>query len=348
MKQDTFTKMKTADHSLTIGLTYDLRSEYLANGHTEEQVAEFDSESTIDALVETITSLGFTVDRIGSSRTLCSRLVAGDRWDLVFNIAEGLSGRCREAQVPALLEAYGIPYTFSDPLTCALTLDKALTKRQIHAAGLRTPRFLSVADVAELENVALRFPLFAKPNAEGTGKGIDARSRIDSRDQLISVCQSLIERGLGPVLVEEYLPGREFTVGILGTGAAARVIGTMEIEIKAAAGKVDYTYETKEKCEDLVVYSTPPHDDLRTHVEALALAAYRVLECRDAGRVDIRLDALEQPAFIEINPLAGIHPHHSDLPMIATRAGLTYGELLGGILQSAFLRAGIAREFTLR
>ncbi|MDT8391674.1 MAG: D-alanine--D-alanine ligase [Lentisphaeria bacterium] len=340
--------MKTTDRPLTIGLTYDLRSEYLANGYTEEQVAEFDTESTIDALVETITGLGLTVDRIGSSRALCSRLVAGDRWDLVFNIAEGVGGRCREAHVPAILETYGIPYTFSDPLTCALTLDKALAKRHIHHAGLRTPNFFLVTHVDDLANTPCCFPLFAKPNAEGTGKGIDGRSRIDGRDQLVTVCQSLIERGLGPVLVEEYLPGREFTVGIWGTGATAQVIGTMEIDIKEAAGKVDYTYETKEKCEELVKYSTPPDDDLRARIEDLALAAYRVLDCRDAGRVDIRLDILGEPAFIEVNPLAGIHPHHSDLPMIATRAGLTYEELLGGILRSAFLRAGIAKEFPAR
>src|SRR5512143_3144038 len=158
--------------ALTIGLVYDLRSDYLKEGYTLEQVAELDTEATINALDATLSSLGYRTDRIGHARALCARLVRGDRWDLVFNFAEGLHGRSREAQSPAILELYGVPYTFSDPLVLAVTLDKAVAKRLVHSHGLATPKFKVVARSAEARPDGLRFPLFAKPIAEGTGKGI--------------------------------------------------------------------------------------------------------------------------------------------------------------------------------
>ena len=324
-----------------IGLVYDLRSDYLAEGYTEEQVAEFDFDATLDALEKGIRSLGYRTDRIGHARALCRRLVKGDRWDLVFTIAEGVQGRSREAQVPCLLELYGIPYTFSDPLTCAITLDKAATKRLVQAAGLPTPAFAVVAKPADCAGVRLRYPLFAKPLAEGTGKGVDTASRIDTPQALLSVCRRLIRRFAQPVLVEEYLPGREFTTAVLGTGAAARVLGTMEVRIKADTPTRDYSYAIKEQCEQYVEYGPPEHGTLRRKVEALALAAHRALECRDASRSDVRLDHRGRPSFMEINPLPGLHPQHSDLPMIATQEGMRYRELLARIIGSAVRRYGL-------
>jgi len=143
--------------SLQIGLVYDLRKEYLAIGYSEEQVAEFDSEATIEALEATIRSLGYGVQRIGNVRALCSRLVSGERWDLVFNIAEGVSGRSREAQVPCILEAYGIPYTFSDPLVSAVTMDKAVAKKLVRGAGLNTPDFIVVHQLPDLRHCRMKW-----------------------------------------------------------------------------------------------------------------------------------------------------------------------------------------------
>ncbi len=325
---------------MRIGLTYDLRSQYLAEGFTAEQVAEFDSEATIDAIDATLCALGHTTDRIGHGRALCKRLAAGGRWDLVFNIAEGVYARSREAQVPALLELYNIPCTFSDPLVCALTLDKGVTKRLVASAGLRTAAFALVRDEADIARVDLPFPLFAKPVAEGTGKGVDGRSRVDSPAALRETCARLLRRFHQPVLVEEYLPGREFTTAVLGTGAQARPLGSMEVCINAAAGTADYSYEVKENSEALVDYPRAERGLLTDEIEALALAAYRLLDCRDAGRVDIRLDRGGRPAFIEINPLAGLHPSHSDLPMIATREGWSYRDLIAAIVLSAAERVG--------
>jgi D-alanine-D-alanine ligase len=329
---------------LKIGLVYDLRSEYLAAGCSAEQVAEFDSEETIAAIDSALRLPGHATERIGNARGLCAALVAGRRWDLVFNFCEGLSGRCRESQAPAILELFGVGYTFSDPLVCAATLDKSVAKRLIREAGLATPEFHVVARVEDTEKASLKYPLFVKPLAEGAGKGISGRSRIESPEQLTGVCKDLLRRFAQPVLIEEFLPGREFTVGVLGTGAEARVLGTIEISVRPEAGPAVYSYESKERCEELVEYKSLAHGPLRRKVEDLALACYRVLECRDAGRVDIRCDRRSRPAFVELNPLPGLHPTHSDLPMIATQEGMAYMELIGAIIQSAARRLGLSHE----
>jgi len=224
---------------MIIGLTYDLRDDYLAQGFTEEQVAEFDSVATISAIEGALQSLGYDTERIGNGMALAKQLACGKRWDLVFNIAEGLYGRSREAQVPCLLEMFGIPYTFSDPLVCALTLDKAMTKRVVASAGLYTPRFAVVTSPADVDALQLEYPLFAKPLAEGTGKGVDKDSRVESPAALKKVCTRLLERFAEPVLVEEYLPGREFTTAVLGTGREARIVGTMEFSIRPNAPAQD-------------------------------------------------------------------------------------------------------------
>ena len=322
----------------TLGLTYDLRSEYLALGYREEEVAEFDADVTIAGIEGALRELGFETDRIGHIRTLAQRLVAGDRWDLVFNIAEGLNGRSREAQVPALLEAYGIPCTFSDPLVCAVTLDKAVAKRVVQSFGLRTPGFHVVRREADIDQVRLPYPLFAKPIAEGTGKGIDRLSCVKNAGELRPVCATLLAKYRQPVLVEEYLPGREFTVGILGTAGDARVLGTLEVAMRPHAGTAIYSYEMKEKCDDFVDYSRPERSALVQSVETLALDSYRALELRDGGRVDLRLDPTGQPAFMEVNPLPGLNPVHSDLPMIARQEGMTFRDLIGAIVESALTR----------
>src|SRR5215469_6126732 len=220
---------------MLIGLTYDLRAEYLAAGYSEEETAEFDGIATIDAIDAALTKCGHQTDRIGNGRQLVERLAAGDRWDLVFNIAEGLHGFAREAQVPAILDLYEIPYTFSDPLVLALCLHKGLTKVAVARAGVPTTPFALVEKIEDVDTVDLPFPLFAKPVAEGTGKGIDAESKIMDRDGLRRVCDQLLGRCRQSVIVETFLAGREFTVGILGTGDKARVIGSMEITLLPAA-----------------------------------------------------------------------------------------------------------------
>lgn len=321
--------------NLKIGLTYDLRSWYLKQGYSEEQTAEFDSEDTIQALEKTIVSLGHEVELIGNGRALVEKLSGGSRWDLVFNVCEGLGGRNREAQVPAILEMYDQPYTFSDPLTCALTLDKALAKKLAMAYGLNTPRFKTVRSIEELKDLNLKYPLFVKPNEGGTGQGITHRSRVSDQASLVEVCGELLHQSISTILIEEYLPGREFTVGILGNDKSAHVLGIMQIAIPS--GNV-YTYEMKEECEKYVKYLPIEKDELYDSIADLALRAYRIFGCRDAGRVDIRLDSCGRPSFMEINPLPGLNPTHSDLPMIANMSGMSYSKLILSILIDALKR----------
>jgi D-alanine-D-alanine ligase len=325
---------------MRIGITYDLRAEYLAQGYGEEETAEFDRPETVEAVERSLAELGHQPERIGNVRQLVQRLARGDRWDLVFNFAEGLHGIGREAQVPCLLDVYQIPYTFSDPLVLALALHKGMTKRVLRDAGVPTPEFAVVErpeDVEELEELDLDYPVFAKPVAEGTGKGITSRSKIEEPEALEQICLDLLARYRQPVLVEAYLPGREMTVGIWGTGPDAKVIGTMEILLNAQAEPDAYTYVNKEQCDERVEYRYPSADadeEVRM-AEAVALEAWRVLGCRDGGRVDLRSDSRGQPHFLEVNPLAGLHPAHSDLPMICTARGIPYVKLIERIVESA-------------
>lgn len=319
---------------MKIGITYDLRQDYLAAGFGEEETAEFDRPDTIEAIEQTLRRLGYTTDRIGNVRSLIERLVAGDRWDMVFNIAEGLKGFGREAQVPAILDAYAIPYTFSDPLVLSLTLHKGMTKRVIRDMGIPTPDFFVVEAASDVETIDLPFPLFAKPMAEGTGKGISAASKIETKEELASVCRNLLETYLQPVLVETFLPGREFTVGIIGTGKGAMAIGVIEIILREDAEADAYSYINKERYANLVEYRLVD-DAMAEKAREVALAAWRGLGCRDAGRIDLRADAMGTPNFMEVNPLAGLHPEHSDLCIIARQMGITYRSLIGAIMSSA-------------
>jgi D-alanine-D-alanine ligase len=323
---------------MRIGLTYDLKDDYLGLGLAEHEVAEFDSPATIDAIEGALRALGHEVERVGHVRALAAKLVAGWRCDLVFNIAEGVAGFGRESQVPALLEAYAIPYTFSDPLVCALTLHKGMAKHVARGCGVPTPSFALVTTPAEAAAVALPLPLFAKPVAEGSSKGITAESLARTRTALVDVCTSLLERYRQPVLVEEFLSGREFTVGILGTGDTARALATLEVVLLEKADAGVYSYRNKTQWQGLVEYRLLESGSLRAEVEAVALATWRCLGCRDAGRVDVRLDGQGRAQMLEVNPLAGLTPGYSDLPIMAELLGLSYEGLIGEILRCASSR----------
>jgi len=331
---------------MRIGLTYDLRQEYMAAGFTEDETAEFDRPDTVAHLEHALQRLGHATDRIGHARQLINRLAKGDEWDLVFNIAEGLSGIAREAQVPAILDVYGIACTFSDPLVMALTLHKGLTKTVVAASGVPTPAFAVIKSSTDVKQVNLPFPLFAKPVAEGTGKGVSPASKVQNAAELKTICEQLLAAYQQPVLVETYLPGREFTVGITGTADAAVVLGTLEIVLLKDAEADAYSYVNKERCEELVEYRLvhADRDEQVRAAEIVALQAWKTLACRDAGRVDLRCDALGRPNFMEVNPLAGLHPEHSDLPILATKIGMPYFELIRRIVESAAPRVEEAKR----
>ncbi len=319
---------------MRIGLTYDLRQDYLARGFGLEETAEFDPPETIDGIAGSLERLGHDVERIGGARALIAALIDGRRWDLVFNIAEGMFGLGREALVPCLLDEYQIPYTFSDPMVLALSLHKGMCKRVVRDAGLPTPPFLVVQSLRDLGRFDLEYPVFAKPVAEGTGKGISADSVIRDDRALRARCAELLARHAQPVLVEQYLPGREYTVGVVGTGDRARVVGALEVHFNPGVLPV-YSYDTKAQYLDRVHYSQAQGGEDVEWAGEIALLAWRALGCRDGGRIDLRLDADGVPNFVEVNPLAGLNPVHSDLPILCRLCDWSYDDLISAIVESA-------------
>lgn len=326
--------------ALHIGLCYDLKSDYLAAGFTPEQVMELDEESTIAGLEDALIENGHRVERVGRGVELARRLAAGERWDLIFNVAEGVRGRSREAQVPAVCEMFDQPYTFSDPLTCAVTLDKPLAKRVVRDHGLPTAPFAVVERLEDVERIGLAPPLFVKPAAEGSSKGVTAQSRVSSREELRAACEDLLSRFEQPVLVESYLPGREVTVGVLGNDGDARVLAVMEVVFKEGSDG-DYTAQNKAEYEKLVEYRLLDGEPLGQRAREVALGTYRALACRDVARIDLRCDASGEPCFLETNPLPGMNPVTSDLPIMSRLSGISYPELLGRIVEAAARRWGL-------
>jgi D-alanine-D-alanine ligase len=223
----------------------------------------------------------------------------------------------------------------------AASLDKAVAKRLVRDAGVKTPDFaVAHANAAEIGGWP-DFPAFLKPLAEGTGKGCEAASLVHTPAELQAAATRVIDRYKQPALVEQYLPGREFTVGIVGNGEGARVLGVCEILLKEHAEANVYSLHNKELCEDLVIYA--PADDAEARLAgSRALEAYRALECRDAARIDFRSNAEGEPYFLEANPLAGLNPRHSDLPILATQNGVDFVALIGLILDAGLARYGLA------
>ncbi len=325
---------------MRIGFTYDLYDEYIALGFSPEAAAEFDQQDTIDGLSQAIEHAGHTVERIGNVKSLTKALAEGKRWDLVFNICEGVKGIGREAQVPALLEAYDIPFVFSSSDIMVLTMNKALAKHVVREQGIPTAAFSVIHSVDEKVELDFDFPVFVKPLAEGTGKGISSKSLIDNQKDLTDVCKKIITTFDQPALVETYLPGRDLTVGIIGTGKNARVVAVMETHYKKNAEKGSQSFYNKKNYLDVFEYSIVT-DETGKAAADVALKSWIALGCLDAGRVDLRCDKNGVPHFLEVNPIAGLHPVDSDLVILSRLVGLDYKDLIASILDEAIKRNGI-------
>ncbi|HST26257.1 MAG TPA: hypothetical protein VLJ76_09705 [Gaiellaceae bacterium] len=326
---------------MEIGIAYDLRSDFEGADGPDDRLEEYDSAETVGSVAAALRAQGHRVRLLGGGRALLSELC--DRPpDLVFNMAEGAGSRSREAHVPAVCELLGIPYTHSDPLTLAVSLDKAVAKRLVGSAGVATARWQVV--VREDEDVELDFPVIAKPVAEGSSIGLRLTSRAaDAGELRPDVARLLADYG-GPILVEEFCPGAELTVGILGTGASAEPIGVMEIvSLRAPLAAFVYSVEVKRASEEAVEYRSPPElpADTVQRVIDRALTAYRVLGFRDVARVDFRLDADGEPMFLEANPLPGLQPGRGDIVLLAERCGLGYEQLIATIVRLACERQGL-------
>lgn len=321
--------------SLRVALTYNLRRIAVGVGDSE---AEFDAESTIDALAAAIRVQGHEVVPCEATSELPARLLSVAP-ELVFNIAEGLRGLNREALVPALCETLGIEYTGSDLACMANTLNKATAKQLVCAAGIPTPAFALLRTGREPLPLGFAFPAIVKPIGEGSSKGILEKQVVESEPELRTLSLSLVERYRQPVLAEAFLPGREFTVALLGEGEP-RVLPIMEIVFTDQS--VPYpVYTFKSKFESVGVENKVPCDvpkALYAALERTARDAFLALGCRDIARIDLRLDAAGTVHFIECNPLPGMTPEFSDLCVMAKAEGMTYDALVAEIMAPALNR----------
>jgi D-alanine-D-alanine ligase len=313
--------------------------------------AEWDTMETIDAvraaLAErhSVTLVEADVEAYGRLRTLAP--------DFVFNIAEGLHGVSREAQIPAMLEMLGIPYLGSDPLTLALCLDKARAKEVLAHHHVPTAGFSVVTSMEELDDLRVRFPSIVKPLHEGSSKGIYNSCVVRTTDELAREIETVLGVYAQPALVEEFLPGREFTVALLGNGNDVHVLPIVEIRFDALPEGMNpiYSYEAKwiwdttEK--PLEIFDCPAKipENLRKEIEQICAKTYRILRCRDWSRIDVRLDRSGKPHILEINPLPGILPKPEDnscFPKAARAAGMSYNQLMNRVLDIALRRTGVA------
>jgi len=319
---------------MKVGLTYDLRSWYIDRGYSMDETAEFDKQETVDALINSLMQMGHETEPIGNAFQLIEALAAGKRWDIVFNIAEGLYGDGRESVVPAILDQYKIPYVFSGPVIMGLSLNKHLAKLVVASAGVPVSPGYLITEIKDLDKCNLKYPLFVKPVSEGTGKGITEKSLVHSSVELVKMVEWILSEFHQPALVEEYLPGREFTVGIVGYKEEATAIGGMEV---MTADNLPYSIEVKENYQNYCKYK-PLDADISDECKSVALNAWRALDAVDAGRVDLKADRNGKICFIEANPLAGLNPIHSDLPILARMYGIEYQTLLEMIMKAALRR----------
>lgn len=312
--------------------------------------AEWDTAETIDAVASALAEIHH-VTMIEADEEAYEKLLL-NRPEIVFNIAEGMNGASREAQMPAILELLKIPYTGSDPLTLALCLDKSRAKEILSYHRVPTPRFSMVTEIAQIAAVSTGFPAVVKPNHEGSSKGVFDSGLVKDASELSRQASMLLDTYDEPVIVEEFLPGREFTVAMLGNGERVNVLPIVEINFSSLPAGVNpiYSYEAKwvwdQSDDPLDIFQCPARIShaLRLEIESICRKAYQVLNCRDWCRIDVRLDASGRAHIIELNPLPGILPKPEDnscFPKSARAAGLEYNRLIQSVLGFAAVRYGL-------
>ena len=320
---------------IRVGFTYNVKRD-----HDGDDEAEWDPPETIIAIANALARQGHIVVHLEATPDL-PRVLAEADVDLIFNIAEGVEGRNREAQVPALCELLGVPYTGSDSATLAIALDKALCKKVLMQHDILTPKFQVMESARERIDPDLRFPVIVKPNAEGSSKGIEGSTSVcDNEEELRASVKSCVERYRQPALVEEYIAGREFTVGLLGD-KRPRVLPPMEICFKDENNdRPVYDYAVKQEWEKHVYYACPAKlsEAEQKAIEKIARATFWALDCRDVARVDLRMDREGRIYVLEVNPLPGLTPGYSDLVLIAQAVGIEYDQLIAEIMGGGLRR----------
>lgn len=329
---------------MKIAITYNLKKK--DDTKPADYFSECDSEETINAIIAALKSNGHTVDAIDVQYPNLLSYFRKNRVDMVFNIAEGMSGRYRESEVPAVLDYFNIPYTGSNTFALALALNKGLTKKILSVESVPTPKFQIFSRGTEPLDAALKFPLIVKPNREGSAKGIGSSNVVHTPEALYRKVRELIMDYKQEALVEEFIDGKELTVGILENGAAV-VLPILEIDFSGCAksGEYFYSWKMKEfqgnKEMGLVpAFHCPARLDQATEklVKDTALRTHRAVGCFDISRTDIRLSRENIPYVLEINPLPGLNPRDSNFPLMAYAAGMKYEDLIEAIVKSASQR----------
>jgi D-alanine-D-alanine ligase len=329
---------------MIIALTYNLKKK--DESKPLDYFSEYDSEGTINAIIGALNKKGHTVSAIEASSEDLFSYFRKNRVDMVFNIAEGKCGKFRESEVPAILDYLDIPYTGSNTFSLALALNKALTKKILRGDNIPTPRFQVFTKGDEDLNPDLRFPLIIKPNREGSAKGINISNVVNSKESLFNKVTEIINIYQQEALVEEFIVGRELTVGVLENGKTT-ILPILEIDFSSCkeSGEYFYSWRMKEYQGDTALGLTPTFHcparlDKETErlVKEIALRTHHAIGCYDISRTDIRLSDDGVPYVLEINPLPGLDPSESNFPIMAYAAGIEYDDLIEAILVSAFQR----------
>jgi D-alanine-D-alanine ligase len=329
---------------MRIALTYNLKKE--DGTKPADYFSEFDSEETINAISAALRSRGHSVDSVEADQPNLLSFFKQNRVDMVFNIAEGKHGKFRESEIPAILDYLNIPYTGSNTLSLALALNKAMTKKILKADGIPTPRFQVFSKGNEKLDAELKFPLMVKPNLEGSAKGISRSNVVENEKELFNKINELIKDYKQEVLVEEFIEGKELTVGVLENGKTT-ILPILEIDFSTChkSGEFFYSWRMKEYQGDDAQGLTPTFycparldKDIERQVKEVALRTHHAVGCFDISRTDIRLNKDNVPYVLEINPLPGLNPKESNFPIMAYAAGMKYDELIEAILMSAYQR----------
>lgn len=306
------------------------------DGLPEDLGAEYEEASAIEGLRASIAANGHEAEGLVFGEDLAARLRAAAP-DLVVNIAEGVRGATRESIVPAWCDHLGFPYTGSDGLTLAVTLDKALTKTIVAALGAATPAFRRVSSMEQLDGIDLAFPLFVKPNAEGSSMGIRYASKVTTPEALYRQVEWVLETYAEDCLVEEFAPGSEYCVGILGNDPPD-VLPIVEV---LSPGDF-YSYEDKHRHDKELLCPAPISAALDGELRRTGLEIYRALRCRDLARMEFKIDKTGRPTFLEINPLPGLAADYGVFAHQARAAGLDHAALIGRLIDCA--RARTAKQ----
>jgi len=326
---------------MRIGLSYDLKTTVTEHHAVDDALEEYDSPETVEIILGTFEKKGHRIVKLGGGVQFLDN-IRREKVDIVFNISEGRGNyRSREAQVPSVLEMLDIPYTGSDPQCLAVCLDKPVTKNLVALGGIPTPKWLLVADEADLGQVDWKkfsFPVIIKPAFEGSSKGIRLTSLADNVAQAEKEVKRILKGYNQPVMIEEFIDGDEVTVGVIGN-SPPKIVGMMRVLPKKQEKHFVYSLEVKRDYVNLVDYESPvrlPAGVLKK-LERYSLEAFKVLGCRDFSRVDFRVGQDGIPYFIEINPLPGLGTY-SDLIIMAIKLGWTHEGLIGAVLDAAIER----------